>query len=266
MKLCLNTISFVLILIYIFSLFVFFSYIYNYIDIIAGLLITYIQKYYIGDGENNMDNEQQYSLNLRTPDHLIIDITSTSMATTWEEWTDNLKIFFIAFGINDTKQKKALLLYLGGKELQKIHRTLNDESDTYEKVKELLDSYFKPKVNVTFERNKFYNIHQMENEIISVFVTRLKDASRRCNFENYTPEPAIVDRVISKCTSNRLRCRLLCEPKLDLKTLLEISFTTESAEQQATEMEKHEEHNINKVTKNDFNKQFQNKFNSTKPL
>ena len=31
-------------------------------------------------------------------------------------------------------------------------------------------------------------------------------------------------------------------------------------------MEKHEEHNINKVTKNDFNKQFQNKFNSTKPL
>ena len=30
-------------------------------------------------------------------------------------------------------------------------------------------------------------------------------------------------------------------------------------------MEKHEEHNINKVTKDDFNKQYQNKFNSTKP-
>ena len=30
-------------------------------------------------------------------------------------------------------------------------------------------------------------------------------------------------------------------------------------------MEKHEERNINKVTKDDFNKQFQNKFNSTKP-
>ena len=30
-----------------------------------------------------MDNEEQYSLNLRTPDQLIIDITSRSMATTW---------------------------------------------------------------------------------------------------------------------------------------------------------------------------------------
>ena len=40
-------------------------------------------------------------------------------------------------------------------------------------------------------------------------------------------------------------------------TLLEISFTTESAEQQATEMEKHEEHNINKVlpSKNDHKQQ-----------
>ena len=66
----------------------------------------------------------------------------------------------------------------------------------------------------------------------------------------------IVDSVISKCTSNRLRCRLLHEPKLDLKTLLEISFITESAEQQATEMEKHEEHNINKVTKDDFKSQW----------
>ena len=152
---------------------------------------------------------------------------------------------------------RALLLYLGGKELQKIHRTLNDESDTYEKAKELLDSYFKPKANVTFERNKFYNLHQMENETISAFVTRLKDASRKCDFENYSQESAIVDSVICKCVSNRFRRRLLREPKLDSKTLLEISFTTESAEQQATEMEKHEEHNINKVlpSKNDHKQQ-----------
>ena len=116
-----------------------------------------------------------------------------------------MKYFLIGSSINNTKRKKALLLYLGGKELQEIHRTLNDESDTYEKAKEFFDSYFKPKVNITFERNKFYNIHQMENEAISVLVTRLKDASRTCDFANHTPEPAIVDSVISKCASNRLR-------------------------------------------------------------
>ena len=85
---------------------------------------------------------QQYSLNLRTPEQFFIDITSTSMAATWEEWINTLEMFFIASGINDTKRKRALLLYLGGKELQKIHRTLNDETDTYEKAKELLDLYF----------------------------------------------------------------------------------------------------------------------------
>ena len=36
-----------------------------------------------------------------------------------------------------------------------------------------------------------------------------------CDFENYSQESAIVDSVICKCLSNRLRCRLLREPKLD---------------------------------------------------
>ena len=40
-------------------------------------------------------------------------------------------MFFIASDINDIKRMRALLLYLGGKQLQKIHRTLNDESDTH---------------------------------------------------------------------------------------------------------------------------------------
>ena len=69
---------------------------------------------------------------------------------------------------------------------------------------------------VTFERNKFYNIHHIENKTISAFITWLKDASHTCNLKNYAPESAIVDSVISKCTSNRLRHQLLCEPKLDL--------------------------------------------------
>ena len=33
---------------------------------------------------------QQYSLNLRTPEQLVIDITSTSMTATWEDWINTL--------------------------------------------------------------------------------------------------------------------------------------------------------------------------------
>ena len=62
---------------------------------------------------------RQYALNLQPPEQLVTDITSTSMATTWEEWTDTLDMFLTASGINDAKRKKALLLYIDWKELQK---------------------------------------------------------------------------------------------------------------------------------------------------
>ena len=118
-----------------------------------------VSKYYISDEENNMANQpvaaQQYALNLQPPEQFVIDIISTSMTTTWEGWRDTLDIFLIASSINDTKCKKALLLQIGGKELQNIHGKLNDENDIYEKARKLLDLYFKPKINLTFERKKF---------------------------------------------------------------------------------------------------------------
>ena len=53
------------------------------------------------------------------------------MAAICERWIITL-LFFIASGINDAKQKKSLLLYFRGKESQKIHRSLNHESDEYQ--------------------------------------------------------------------------------------------------------------------------------------
>ena len=56
-------------------------------------------------------------MNLRTPEQLVIVITSTSMASTWEEWIDTLEMLFTASDIDNIKRMRALLLHLGGKEL-----------------------------------------------------------------------------------------------------------------------------------------------------
>ena len=40
----------------------------------------------------------QYSLNLRTPEQLVVDITSTSMASTWEEWMKYIRNIFYCIG------------------------------------------------------------------------------------------------------------------------------------------------------------------------
>ena len=92
-----------------------FSAIYTYICKLFSWPLNYIvSKYYISDEESNMTppEAQQYALNLQPPEQLVTDITSTSMATTWEEWTDTLDMFLTASGINDAKRKKALLLYI----------------------------------------------------------------------------------------------------------------------------------------------------------
>ena len=70
-------------------------------------------------------------LTLRAPEPLIIDITSTSMGTTWENWLEQLEMYFIAANIEIPKRQKALLLYCGGNELQKLYRTLIDEGETF---------------------------------------------------------------------------------------------------------------------------------------
>ena len=97
------------------------------------------------------------SIGLRPPDQLIIDIISTSMYLTWDKWIKTLEMYFIAANIDDAKRKKALLLYLRGEELRKIHGTLNDDKETLTDTKTLLENYLKTKLNVTYERNKFYS-------------------------------------------------------------------------------------------------------------
>ena len=94
-------------------------------------------------------------LGLRTPEQLNIDITSTSMSTTWQDWVETLEMYFVAAGLRDTKRKKALLLYTGGQELTRLHRTLNDDQETYEDTKALLDAYFTPTRDFSYDDTIF---------------------------------------------------------------------------------------------------------------
>ena len=202
-------------------------------------------------------------LSLRTPEPLVIDITSTSMAATWEAWLDQLEMYFVAANIADPKRQKALLLYCGGNDLLKIHRTLNDDKETYNDTKTLLDAYFIPKYNLTFERNKFYTCVQTENETIAAYITKLKDKALTCKFDEYNTDNAIMDQVIHKCISNKLRRRLLREPDLTLEKLVRIAHAAESSEQQAVAMEQ-AEHSLNKISFRPQRKPF-NKNTSTRP-
>ena len=133
-----------------------------------------------------------------------------------------------ALAIEDKKRQKALLLHYGGSQLCDIFYTLETEEDIeYQQVKAKLDTYFEPKINITFETCSFRQLPQAEDEPIDTFVTRLREAASRCQFHDTARE--IKDQVVQKCTSDRLRRKALRED-LSLDNLLKVARAMELAD------------------------------------
>ena len=176
-----------------------------------------------------------------------VSLDPSSLGLQWKKWTTRLENLFVALAIEDKKRQKALLLHYGGSQLCDIFYTLETEEDVeYEQVKAKLDTYFEPKINITFETYSFRQLTQAEDEPIDKFVTRLREAASRCQFHDTARE--IKDQVVQKCTSDRLRRKALRED-LSLDNLLKAARAMELADHQAMAME--DESEVLKVRQHD---------------
>ena len=174
---------------------------------------------------------------ITAPGPILIDSTASDQNSTWTKWITHMECFFTASGIEDTKRKKALVLYCGGEDLRKIHDTLNDEKETYKDTKDLLDKYFETKSNITLERHVFRNVSQLAEENIRTFITRLREQSSKCKFDEYSEDQALVDQIIEKCNSNKLRRKLLQEQNLTVEKVIKIATAQELTTQCASVIE-----------------------------
>ena len=82
-----------------------------------------------------------------------------------------------------------------------------------------LTNYFKPTVNVTYERYVFKQAKQGKDEIIINFVTRLRSLTETCNLLNISE--AVKNQLISAYGSMKLRQMVLKEKKLTLDKCME---------------------------------------------
>ena len=171
------------------------------------------------------------------PPPLSIDLSGTSQNQLWVKHKDTLELYFLSAEITASPRKKAILLYTGGEELRKIHATLNDDGNTYEATIQLLDAHFATKTNISCERHNFRKLIPEAGESIKSFVTRLREAGQNCEFEDYSLDAAIIDQVIEKTTSSKLRRMLLMKEKLTLESLLKTASTMEVTEEQAKAIE-----------------------------
>ena len=71
----------------------------------------------------------------------------------WKKWKRSFELFVVGKGVQDSAQKKALLLHCGGPQMQDVYYTLPEarepgEGETvYTVAMEQLDQYFTPQVN-----------------------------------------------------------------------------------------------------------------------
>jgi len=134
-----------------------------------------------------------------------------------------------------------MLLHYGGFDLQDIFYSIPEaeivaEGETpYTKTVKVLEAYFKPRMNTTYERHIFRNLSQGAEETMVQYVTRLRQQAKNCNFGDVNTE--IGSQIIEKCYSTKLRRRLLEKGDAKLDEILEIAKTMEAVSLQTRDIE-----------------------------
>ena len=143
--------------------------------------------------------------------------------------------------ITSNKQKRALLIYQAGPDVQDIFETLEETGpdDDYNTALAKLNTYFLPEKNVAYEIYVFRQAKQDVNESIHSYCSCLRKLSATSEFTNVDFE--IKTQIIQACTSQRLRRRALREPDISLADLLLYGRTLERSEKEAQSMERSSE-------------------------
>ena len=122
-----------------------------------------------------------------------------------------------------------------------LHNTLPEADNLpnnpteYVKTVKKLDNHFIPRQNKRYERHIFRSCSQNETESTGQYVSQPWQLATTCEFHDTQDE--IVDQVIDRCNSKKLRKRLLKERDLTLDKLLEIALVIEAADHQSVKYE-----------------------------
>ncbi|CAF0913527.1 unnamed protein product [Brachionus calyciflorus] len=174
----------------------------------------------------------------------------------WTRWIDRLDQYFAANGVTDDARMKSALFFLGGEQLNEIHKTLDHivipgtVTSEYGKSKHRLTTYFSPKKNRVVEVYKFIEAKQTVNESIFQYITRLRMLGEFCGFTDLNQE--IVTHVIQTCYSDKLRRQFLEKDEVTYDDLVKIGRLFDNVEDNAKIVEgkiEIKEEAVNKISK-----------------
>ena len=168
----------------------------------------------------------------------------------WGQWKSLFDTYMLASAASKFNEDRrcALLLHCLGPEGQRIFHTLppsaNAEASgadlsaaggtaaSYQETVKRLEKHFSPTINVVAERYRFRQRAQRPAEPVDDYISALRALSTTCEFGALQNE-LIRDQVVEKTSSEKVRERLLMEPKLTLDSAIQIARQTESAMREA---------------------------------
>lgn len=162
----------------------------------------------------------------------------------WEFFRQQWDDYEVATGLEKQDQKIRLATFrsIMGKECLQIFLNLKISDDDRKDITaciKALESYFKPKRNVVYERYIFNTCSQQPEESVDGYVNRLRKYASTCQFSTLTEE-LIRDRLVLGLRDQSTKLRLLKEEELNLNKALSICRSSEIASQQMKAM-KHDD-------------------------
>ena len=157
-----------------------------------------------------------------TPVHNLGKVQKFIVGADFEAYAEQLDFFFVANGVTDSKQKKAVLLTNLPTETYQLAKDLmapillREGSLTYDTIVERLQKQLKPQKSALVARYEFDNRSRNAGETVSQYVAALKHLATDCKFNDAMHLERLRDRLVSGIRDKRMMSELL---KLKLEDL-----------------------------------------------
>ena len=170
----------------------------------------------------------------------------------WSQYVERLEQFFIANDITDAKKKSIFLSFIGPAAFHTLGNLVSPQKpseESYDRLVELMSSFYNPKPLVTVQRFRFYSRFRQPNESVSTFVAELRSLAKDCQFGDSLQEN-LRERLICGIADQTIQKRLLSEQNLSFKKAFDIAQSHESAERNIVILQGSTSHSleIHKVT------------------
>ena len=175
---------------------------------------------------------------------------TSSPAITWKKWQQIFEIYMTAARKTEANDdvKTSLLLHAIGPEGIEIFNTFTfteEEVSKYTSTLAKFQAHFVPKVNLTYERHRFFTRNMQVGESIDKYVTDLRILARTCAFGTLG-ESLIKDRLVCGVGDTGQTERLLRVSDLDLEKALDICRASEASKEELRKIEG-AEHSVDAV-------------------